>query len=248
MACNPRDYPDDGHIYVCVRIRDVPSGIGYLSEGRNSTNHTASRSSTRKAAQRAAQTVCVSTLENIVVMHDPSSVDDISAVTRDANNVVQLLTDRAAGRLSARRTTGTGDSVSKRVSARFALPFTPTANYYECDHCITSMNTADMLHMPIVKNSDFLQPPPKGSQEDVYRCTALHAVKAAVEGINSCVFAYGQTGSGKTYTLFGDPSNMRKDPGIVPRALDDLFQQLEAVKHSYASNATTEYSYRVAGI
>lgn len=34
-----------------------------------------------------------------------------------------------------------------------------------------------------------------------------------------CVFAYGQTGSGKTFTIQGTPEN----PGIVPRALDELF-------------------------
>jgi hypothetical protein len=44
-------------------------------------------------------------------------------------------------------------------------------------------------------------------------------MQSAVDGFNVCVFAYGQTGSGKTYTIQGQPDQ----PGIVPRALEELF-------------------------
>jgi hypothetical protein len=33
------------------------------------------------------------------------------------------------------------------------------------------------------------------------------------------MMAYGQTSSGKTYTLVGS----KKDPGIIPRCIEDLF-------------------------
>ena len=40
-----------------------------------------------------------------------------------------------------------------------------------------------------------------------------------MDGFNVCIFAYGQTGSGKTFTMQGSDDN----PGIVPRALQELF-------------------------
>lgn len=51
-----------------------------------------------------------------------------------------------------------------------------------------------------------------------------------MDGFNVCIFAYGQTGSGKTYTMQGNES----DPGIVPRALEELFfikQRMEKDNH-----------------
>ena len=53
-------------------------------------------------------------------------------------------------------------------------------------------------------------------------------MQSAIDGFNVCVFAYGQTGSGKTYTIQGTPET----PGIVPRALDELFM----LKNKYEAN------------
>ena len=39
------------------------------------------------------------------------------------------------------------------------------------------------------------------------------------------MFAYGQTASGKTFTLMGDEN----EPGIVPRALKDVFGYIRKV-------------------
>ena len=44
-------------------------------------------------------------------------------------------------------------------------------------------------------------------------------IQSAMDGFNVCIFAYGQTGSGKTYTMQGSEN----EPGIVPRALEELF-------------------------
>ncbi|EAN77541.1 kinesin, putative [Trypanosoma brucei brucei TREU927] len=229
------EYPDNGYIYVCLRVRSVPT----LSElelscssrkcgaGRMSPRHRPPRSTTR-----ASQRICVSTLENIVALHDPKSLDDAACAVRDAQHVVQLLVGRSL------RTVG-------KHSKRRPLMSTATANYFEFDNCLASMDADSMLQMPIVRNSDFIRPPEYGSQEDVYLSTAVHAVSAAVEGINSCVFAYGQTGSGKTYTLFGDAAYIQRDPGVVPRTMDDLFMRLEAIKRNYEENTETDYSFRV---
>ncbi|KAK7194896.1 kinesin [Novymonas esmeraldas] len=259
-------YPDDGHIFVCVRVRDVPQSTASVTGGNTpATANTRASTVARKSLVREAQRICVSVVENVVVMHDPKSIEDDATVAKDGNNVVQMLTDRAtrsgaarpsrkmaaAGVAGAAPRTGSRRTVGGRVTTDAGtgaarLVSTGTANYYECDHCIASMEESQLLQMPLIRTSDFLQPPPYGTQEEVYRRTAMHAVSAAVDGINSCVFAYGQTGSGKTYTLFGDTSNIRRDPGVVPRTLDDLFSRLEAVRLAHHRDvAGTDYSYTV---
>ena len=65
------------------------------------------------------------------------------------------------------------------------------------------------------------------SQEEVFEDTKM-LMQSAIDGFNVCVFAYGQTGSGKTYTIQGT----EESPGIVPRALSELF----ALKHKYEAN------------
>ena len=63
-------------------------------------------------------------------------------------------------------------------------------------------------------------------------------------GYNCTVFAYGQTGTGKTHTMEGKTGTgvpIDKDPqaGIIPRALNSLFDNL------HKSDAT-EWSVRVS--
>nr|CCC51052.1 putative kinesin, fragment [Trypanosoma vivax Y486] len=247
------DYPDDGHIFVCLRIRNVlslsqldllchtwNSGSGGGAGGSNSNSgstaaggeQSATRRSLSRGANRALQRICFSAVENVVVAHDPKFLDDSACVVRDTDNVVQLL--------AARNRRG-----SDRPHVRKFLTSTGTASYFEFDACLVSMDADSMLRMPIVRNSDFIQPPRYGSQEDVYRTTAVHAVTAAVEGVNSCVFAYGQTGSGKTYTLFGDVACIHRDPGVVPRTIEDVFERVEKIGREYVDDTETDYSYRI---
>jgi kinesin family protein 18/19 len=46
-------------------------------------------------------------------------------------------------------------------------------------------------------------------------------------GYNATVFAYGATGSGKTHTMVGNT----QQPGIMVRALNDLFQAVQESKN-----------------
>uniref|UniRef100_T1E1R7 Kinesin-like protein n=1 Tax=Cupiennius salei TaxID=6928 RepID=T1E1R7_CUPSA len=64
------------------------------------------------------------------------------------------------------------------------------------------------------------------TQEDVYEKTTKTLVDSVVDGYNGTVFAYGATGSGKTYTMVGEDEN----PGIMVRALKDLFKEVDT-KH-----------------
>ncbi|KAL5566955.1 hypothetical protein UlMin_030119 [Ulmus minor] len=60
--------------------------------------------------------------------------------------------------------------------------------------------------------------PQEISQEEVF-VEVEPILRSALDGHNVCVLAYGQTGTGKTFTMDGT----NEQPGIVPRALEELF-------------------------
>ncbi|XP_018575134.1 kinesin-like protein KIF19 [Anoplophora glabripennis] len=67
------------------------------------------------------------------------------------------------------------------------------------------------------------------TQEDVYKVTTSSLVKDILNGYNATVFAYGPTGAGKTHTMVGD----RTQPGIMIRALNDLFEAVMDKEDEY---------------
>ena len=72
------------------------------------------------------------------------------------------------------------------------------------------------------------------SQGHMYRRRVAPLVKSCMEGYNATVLAYGQTGSGKTHSIMGPSTSMAMHDdttaGVIPRALRDLFGQLEQVR------------------
>ncbi|XP_061196904.1 kinesin-like protein KIF20B [Saccostrea echinata] len=60
------------------------------------------------------------------------------------------------------------------------------------------------------------------TQKEFFNGTMLGIVKNFIDGQNCLVFSYGVTSSGKTYTIQGEP----RDAGILPRALDVLFNSI----------------------
>ncbi|XP_066139573.1 kinesin-like protein KIF19 [Euwallacea fornicatus] len=70
----------------------------------------------------------------------------------------------------------------------------------------------------------------KATQEEVYEVTTGHLVKDVLNGYNATVFAYGATGAGKTHTMVGD----RSSPGIMIRALNDIFQAVKDKEDEYS--------------
>lgn len=50
-------------------------------------------------------------------------------------------------------------------------------------------------------------------------------------------FAYGQTSSGKTFTMNGSEA----DPGVIPRAVEDVFAKIETVRW-FSSNSNSMYT------
>uniref|UniRef100_A0A8C2D1T0 Kinesin family member 9 n=1 Tax=Cyprinus carpio TaxID=7962 RepID=A0A8C2D1T0_CYPCA len=64
------------------------------------------------------------------------------------------------------------------------------------------------------------------SQEDTYDRVARSVVLGAFAGYNGTIMCFGQTGAGKTYTMTG-AAETYKHRGIIPRALQEVFQEVE---------------------
>uniref|UniRef100_A0AC35U738 Kinesin-like protein n=1 Tax=Rhabditophanes sp. KR3021 TaxID=114890 RepID=A0AC35U738_9BILA len=62
----------------------------------------------------------------------------------------------------------------------------------------------------------------QATQSNIYE-EISPVVTSCIDGKNVCIFAYGHTGSGKTFTMDGPDKN----PGIVRRAITELFQSLK---------------------
>ena len=58
-------------------------------------------------------------------------------------------------------------------------------------------------------------------QVDVYTDIGKETLNNSMDGYNACIFSYGQTGTGKSWSMTGDADH----PGIIPRMIDDVFQQ-----------------------
>ena len=69
----------------------------------------------------------------------------------------------------------------------------------------------------------------KTKQETVYENTVKPLVSDLLSGINSTIFAYGATGAGKTHTMMGTA----KDVGMIPRALKELFHDVNMLKQEF---------------
>lgn len=75
-------------------------------------------------------------------------------------------------------------------------------------------------------------------QKDVFDRVSFDLVSDLIQGKNGLLFTYGVTGSGKTYTMTGNP----KEIGILPRALDTLFNSignLQASKNVFKIDTKT---------
>ena len=64
--------------------------------------------------------------------------------------------------------------------------------------------------------------PPDTTQKTVFKDAVLPTIGDFLNGQNSLVFSYGVTNSGKSYTVTGKSA----EPGILPRALDVIFNSI----------------------
>ncbi|XP_014514881.1 kinesin-like protein KIN-5B [Vigna radiata var. radiata] len=83
---------------------------------------------------------------------------------------------------------------------------------------------------------------PKAQQRSIYEQAIAPIVNEVLDGFNCTVFAYGQTGTGKTYTMEGGMRNKGGDlpaeAGVIPRAVRQIFDILEAQNADYNMKVT----------
>ncbi|OIW20314.1 hypothetical protein TanjilG_08288 [Lupinus angustifolius] len=83
---------------------------------------------------------------------------------------------------------------------------------------------------------------PKSQQRSIYDQAISPIVHEVLDGFNCTVFAYGQTGTGKTYTMEGGMRNKGGDlpaeAGVIPRAVRQIFNILEAQNADYSMKVT----------
>ncbi|CAM8952706.1 unnamed protein product [Rhodiola kirilowii] len=83
---------------------------------------------------------------------------------------------------------------------------------------------------------------PCSKQRDLYNQAVSSIVNEVLEGYNCTIFAYGQTGTGKTYTMEGEAKKKNEDmpseAGVIPRAVQQIFDILEAQCAEYSMKVT----------
>ncbi|KAH7511228.1 hypothetical protein FEM48_Zijuj02G0085600 [Ziziphus jujuba var. spinosa] len=83
---------------------------------------------------------------------------------------------------------------------------------------------------------------PSSQQKELYEQAVSPIVNEVLEGYNCTIFAYGQTGTGKTYTMEGGSRKKNgefpSDAGVIPRAVKQIFDILEAQNAEYSLKVT----------
>ncbi|KAJ9695076.1 hypothetical protein PVL29_010530 [Vitis rotundifolia] len=87
---------------------------------------------------------------------------------------------------------------------------------------------------------------PSAQQKDLYEQAVIPIVNEVLEGFNCTIFAYGQTGTGKTYTMEGECKRSKSGPngelppeaGVIPRAVQQIFDTLESQNAEYSVKVT----------
>eukprot|EP00252_Welwitschia_mirabilis_P020280 TRINITY_DN4937_c0_g1_i1.p1 TRINITY_DN4937_c0_g1~~TRINITY_DN4937_c0_g1_i1.p1 ORF type:complete len:1049 (+),score=167.40 TRINITY_DN4937_c0_g1_i1:454-3600(+) len=84
---------------------------------------------------------------------------------------------------------------------------------------------------------------PNSQQQDLYEQAITPIVNEVLDGFNCTIFAYGQTGTGKTYTMEGGGRKTKNgelppDAGVIPRAVRQIFDTLEAQQAEYNMKVT----------
>lgn len=86
------------------------------------------------------------------------------------------------------------------------------------------------------------------SQKATYDLASRRLVMDFLNGFNATAIVYGQTGSGKTYTMFGKDNESiygqkKEGKGIIPRAMEEIFQAVEKRRVNNGIEAELAVSY-----
>ncbi|GFS39246.1 kinesin-like protein KIF21A [Trichonephila inaurata madagascariensis] len=84
-------------------------------------------------------------------------------------------------------------------------------------------------------------------QDNIFESCVKDLVDGCFDGYNATVLAYGQTGSGKTYTMGTgfDHSFQHDERGIIPRAVEHLFQKIEEIQQKERDRGCTPPEFKV---
>eukprot|EP00105_Crassostrea_gigas_P031495 XP_011454205.1 PREDICTED: kinesin-like protein KIF27 isoform X2 [Crassostrea gigas] len=137
----------------------------------------------------------------------------------------------------------TQQEMNVRVAVR-VRPLLPKERVSGEEMCVRTMPSSNQLVLGKDRGFTFdYVLSSKTTQEEVYKSCVESLVRSIFEGYNATVFAYGQTGSGKTYTVGGGNMNSitEEEYGVIPRALKDMFDYMQA-------NKEMEYSVKVSYI
>jgi kinesin family member 20 len=104
---------------------------------------------------------------------------------------------------------------------RFRLSAAPTSSVYTFTHVF----------------------PPTTQQPEFFAKTTLPLVRSLLDGGDGLLFAYGVTNSGKTYTMQGGAQ--QSSAGILPRAIDVLFNSIEGLHGSPKVSSTFDTSHHL---
>ncbi|XP_058809269.1 chromosome-associated kinesin KIF4A [Phymastichus coffea] len=99
-----------------------------------------------------------------------------------------------------------------------------------CQTCLSVIPGEQQIH---IQSSDKFFTfnyvfPAEVSQEDFYNTAIKNMVSNIFEGYNVTILAYGQTGSGKTFSMGTNYNENDANCGIIPRAVNDIFEQISA--------------------
>ncbi|RLN62666.1 hypothetical protein BBJ28_00023596 [Nothophytophthora sp. Chile5] len=79
-------------------------------------------------------------------------------------------------------------------------------------------------------------------QQSVYQQVAKPIVQDVMAGYNGTILAYGQTATGKTHTMVGpDDSVLGDQRGLIPRALEDIFECAEKTRAQAKTTVALSY-------
>lgn len=143
-----------------------------------------------------------------------------------------------------------GSSVQVAIRVRPMLPFEGG-----CTQCIEVLRNPAAGDKPNVIRIGGQKGPtfcfdeafsPESSQEELYEHRVSPLVTSCLQGYNATTLAYGQTGSGKTFSMTGPTTTMQdgNQAGIIPRAIQSLFDQLIGFKKQRTSKESI-YDFEV---
>ena len=111
--------------------------------------------------------------------------------------------------------------------------------------CITSLEGCSISASDGIQNYPFTLDAVFGqnsTQLEVFKNAAEPLIEDVMQGYNATIFAYGQTSSGKTHTMEGPDIFDNELRGIIPRAVEAIFENVGA------SDPNIEFSLKVSYI